>query len=74
MVACHAMYDVVAIGVVPLAGTTVPLLAFGLSAAVLALLAGLLVVLTGPQLGRQPDRFTCPLTTERPCHVNQDHP
>ena len=60
MVACHAMYDVVAIGVVPLAGTTVPLLAFGLSAAVLALLAGLLVVLTGPQLGRQPTGAPAP--------------
>ena len=54
MVACHAMYDVVAIGVVPLAGTTVPLVAFSLSAAVLTLIAGFLVILTGPQLGRQP--------------------
>lgn len=50
---CHAVYDVVAIGVVPLAGTTVPLLAFALSAAALCVVAVALVAVTGPQLGRR---------------------
>ena len=39
MVLLHAMYDVVSIGVVPLAETTVPLLAFALSGVVLCLIA-----------------------------------
>jgi membrane protease YdiL (CAAX protease family) len=52
MVVVHAMYDVVSLGVVPLAETGLPLLAFALSGAVLSLMAGLLVGLAGPQLGR----------------------
>jgi membrane protease YdiL (CAAX protease family) len=52
MVLLHAMYDVVSIGVVPLADTTMPLLAFALSAAVLCLLAGTLLFIAGPELGR----------------------
>ena len=51
MVLLHATYDVVSIGVVPLVETTVPLLAFALSGVVLCLIAVLLVVITGPQLG-----------------------
>ena len=52
MVLLHATYDVVSIGVVPLVETTIPLLAFALSAVVLCLIAVLLVIITGPQLGR----------------------
>ena len=51
MVLLHATYDVVSIGVVPLVETTVPLLAFALSGVVLCLIAVILVVITGPQLG-----------------------
>ena len=52
MVLLHATYDVVSIGVVPLVETTVPLLAFGLSGAVLCLIAVALLLVDGPQLGR----------------------
>jgi hypothetical protein len=52
MVLLHASYDVVAIGVVPLAETTVPLLAFALGAALLCLVAVILLLVHGPQLGR----------------------
>lgn len=52
MVLLHATYDVVSIGVVPLIETTVPLLAFGLSGAVLCLIAVALLLVDGPQLGR----------------------
>ena len=53
MVLVHAMYDVVAIGVVPLVATTVPLLAFGLSGAVLCMMALTLALVAGPDLGRR---------------------
>ena len=53
MVLLHAMYDVVAIGVVPLVATTVPLLAFGLSGAVLCMMALTLALVAGPDLGRR---------------------
>lgn len=52
MVVLHATYDVLSIGVVPLAETTVPLLAFGLSGAALCLVAVIVVLVHGPQLGR----------------------
>lgn len=52
MVLFHAAYDVVAIGVIPLAGTGQPLLAFALTAAVMSLAAVLLIVIAGPELGR----------------------
>ena len=55
MVLLHATYDVVSIGVVPLVETTVPLLAFGLSGAVLCLIAVALLLLEGPQLGKALD-------------------
>jgi membrane protease YdiL (CAAX protease family) len=48
----HATYDVVSTAVVPLAETTVPLLAFGLSGAVLCLIALVLLLVYGPQLDR----------------------
>jgi membrane protease YdiL (CAAX protease family) len=51
----HATYDVVAIGVIPLAGTGLPLLAFALTTAVVSLAAVLLIVVTGPELGRLSD-------------------
>ena len=53
MVLVHAMYDVVAIGVVPLAATTVPLLAFALGGAVLCIMALTLALVAGPDLGRR---------------------
>ena len=52
MVLLHAAYDVVSVGVVPLAETTVPLLAFGLSGAVLCLIALVVLHVDGPQLRR----------------------
>jgi membrane protease YdiL (CAAX protease family) len=52
MVLLHATYDVVSIGVVPLVETTIPLLAFALSGVVLCLIAVILVIVAGPQLGR----------------------
>ena len=52
MVLVHAMYDVVAIGVVPLGETTVPLLAFALSSVVLCLEGVIVLLLAGPQLGK----------------------
>jgi membrane protease YdiL (CAAX protease family) len=51
--ALHATYDVVSIGVVPLAETTVPLLAFALSAGLLCLVALALVLMHGVDLGRR---------------------
>jgi len=54
MVAVHAVYDVVSIGVVPLADARLPLLAFTLSGAVLCLIAVGLVLLNGPHLGGRP--------------------
>ena len=52
MVLLHAAYDVMSVGVVPLAETAVPLLAFVLSGAVLSLIALLVLHVDGPQLGR----------------------
>ena len=52
MVLVHGMYDVVSVGVVPLSETALPLLAFGLGAAVLSLVALFLLLVDGPQLGR----------------------
>ena len=52
MVLLHAAYDVMSVGVVPLAETAVPLLAFGLSGAVLSLIALVVLHVDGPQLGR----------------------
>jgi membrane protease YdiL (CAAX protease family) len=52
MVVLHAMYDVVSIGVVPLAETRLPVLAFALSGTVLCLVAVVLLLADGPQLGR----------------------
>jgi membrane protease YdiL (CAAX protease family) len=54
MVVLHAMYDVVSIGVVPLAETGLPLLAFALSGTVLCLIAVVLMLIDGPQLGGPP--------------------
>jgi membrane protease YdiL (CAAX protease family) len=51
MVAVHAMYDVVSIGVVPLVDTRNPLLAFTLSGILLCLIAVVLMLLDGPQFG-----------------------
>ena len=51
MALLHAAYDVVSIGVVPLIGTRVPLLAFSLSAGVLCLVAITLVITQGSNLG-----------------------
>ena len=48
----HAMYDTVAIGVVPLIETSVPLLAFALTAVVAWLAVIGLVAVTGPSLGK----------------------
>ena len=63
MVLLHAAYDVVAIAVMPLAGTGVPLLAFALTTAVMSLAAVLLVVVTGPELGRPSSRnWSCPVS------------
>ena len=53
MAVLHAAYDVISIGVVPLVGTTVPLLAFSLSAAVLCLVAITLILAQGLDLGRE---------------------
>ena len=50
----HAMYDTVSIGVVPLVGTGVPLLAFGLSAGLTALVALGVIVATGASLAIRP--------------------
>jgi len=49
----HAMYDVVSIGVVPLGETTMPLLAFALSAGLICLVALVLVFVQGVHLGRR---------------------
>lgn len=49
--AAHAMYDVVSIGVVPFGETTTPLLAFALGTGLMCLIALLLVVLEGMDLG-----------------------
>jgi uncharacterized protein len=49
----HAMYDTVAIGVAPLIETTVPLLAFALTAVVAWVLVIGLIVVTGPGLGKE---------------------
>ena len=54
MVAVHAMYDVVSIGVIPLAETGLPLPAFTLSGTVLGLIAVVLVLFEGPHLGSCP--------------------
>jgi uncharacterized protein len=51
VVLMHAMYDTVSIGVLPLIGTGVPLLAFGLSAAVAWVAVIGVVTATGPRLG-----------------------
>jgi uncharacterized protein len=51
--AAHAMYDVVSIGVVPLGETTTPLLVFALSAGLMCVIALLLVVVQGMDLGRR---------------------
>jgi membrane protease YdiL (CAAX protease family) len=51
--AAHAMYDVVSIGVVPLGETTTPLLAFALGAGLMCVIALLLVVVQGMDLGRR---------------------
>ena len=48
----HAMYDVVSIGIVPLGETTTPLLALALGAGLMCLIALLLVVVQGMDLGR----------------------
>jgi membrane protease YdiL (CAAX protease family) len=48
----HAMYDTVAIGVAPLIETTVPLLAFSMTAVVAWLVVLGLVAATGSNLGR----------------------
>ena len=48
----HAMYDTVAIGVAPLIETTVPLLAFSMTAVVAWLVVLGLVAATGSDLGR----------------------
>ena len=50
--AAHAMYDVVSIGVVPLGETTTPLLAFALGAGLMCVIALLVVVVEGKDLGR----------------------
>ena len=52
MVLVHAMYDVITLGVVPLAQTTTPLLAFALTAATLCLVAATLRLVVGPRLGQ----------------------
>ena len=52
MVLLHATYDVAALGVIPLAGTGLPLVALALTTAVISLAAALLIVATGPELGR----------------------
>ena len=62
MVLLHATYDVVAIGVIPLTGTGLPLLTFALTTAVVSLAAVLLIVAAGPELGRQ---STSEVTPER---------
>jgi membrane protease YdiL (CAAX protease family) len=49
----HALYDTVAIGVAPLIETTVPLLAFALTAVVAWVAVVVLVALTGPSLGKE---------------------
>jgi membrane protease YdiL (CAAX protease family) len=54
LVLAHASYDTVSIGVVPLVGTGLPLLAFGLSAVVAWVVAAALVVRWGRDLGRTP--------------------
>jgi membrane protease YdiL (CAAX protease family) len=63
MVLLHATYDVVAIGVVPLAETTVPLLAFALSTAALCLIAVTLLLIEGPQLGHLRDESVVVINT-----------
>ena len=50
----HAMYDTISIGVMPLVATGVPLLAFGLSAGLTALVALGVVVATGASLALRP--------------------
>jgi len=50
----HAAYDTVAIGVAPLIETTVPLLAFSITAIVAWLVVVVLVARTGTELGRMP--------------------
>jgi membrane protease YdiL (CAAX protease family) len=52
MVLVHAMYDVITLGVVPLAQTTTPLLAFSLTAATLGLVAATLRLAVGSRLGQ----------------------
>ena len=52
MAVLHAAYDVISIGVVPLVGTSVPLLAFSLGAGVLCLVAVVLALTQGPDLRR----------------------
>ena len=52
MVLVHAMYDVITLGVVPLAQTTTPLLAFALTAATLGLVAATLRLAVGSRLGQ----------------------
>ena len=52
MAVLHAAYDVASIGVVPLVGTGVPLLAFSLGAGVLFLVAAVLALTQGPDLRR----------------------
>jgi uncharacterized protein len=49
--AAHALYDVVSIGVVPLGETTTPLLAFTLGTGLMCVIALLLVVADGMDLG-----------------------
>jgi CAAX protease family protein len=54
VVLAHASYDTVSIGVIPLVGTGVPLLAFGLSAVVAWVVVAGLVLRWGRDLGRSP--------------------
>jgi len=66
MVVVHAMHDVVAIGVVPLVDTRLPLMAFTLSGTALCLIAVVLVLLCGPQLGsRNPAGHPAPVGRPR---------
>lgn len=50
--AAHAMYDVVSIGVIPLGETTTPLFALALGTGLMCVIALLLVVVQGMDLGR----------------------
>ena len=68
MALLHAAYDVVSIGVVPLIGTRVPLLAFSLSAGVLCLVAITLVITQGSNLGAPRPPVPEPVVSTRSQH------